>query len=315
MSQANTTTRVEIERFVPKLRAFLSLTKPLTSVSIAVAIPFTGLLYGELYGQSGIGFVLGNLEAVALAMMGLFFVHGGSQSLNMSEDAHIDEQTDHKSDRPIPSGLVSRDEARSVAWATILIGVGFAFTVNTVFGVFTLVLVANGIWYNLDPLRVKKRLWMNLVWQATSRGLLLYPAAFAVYGDPWNPVGWGLGCVAFLLVLSMQNTADFSDVDEDRANGIITPAVYHGIRPLVRIMAVLAIFVFATLAALISVGILPNFWSLGLLAVPIYWSLWKLWENPETVSEIGGNHTSWIVYYGCLAAMYILPPLQLALVA
>jgi len=116
---------------------------------------------------------------------------------------------------------------------------------------------------------------------------------------------------AFLLVLSMQNAADFSDVDEDGANGITTPAVYHGLRPLVRIMSVIAVLVFATLAVLIYLGVLPNFWSLGALVVPIYWSLWKLWHGPEDVSAVGDNHASWFVYYLCLASLYIIPPIQL----
>jgi len=311
MFENNQSAWLQWQQSLLKARAFLSLMKPITSVSVMVAIPFTALLYGELYATSGVAFLSSNLQSVLMASLVAFLTHGGTQSLNMSEDAHIDRQTDHKSDRPIPSGLVSRDEARSLAWGTILLGVGLAFTVNSAFGVYTLVLVSLGIWYNLDPLRTKKRLWVNLVWQAVSRGLLLYPAAFAVFGDPLNPVAWGMGCVAFLLVLSMQNTADFSDVDEDGANGITTPAVYHGLRPLVRIMAVIAVLVFATLGGLIYLGVLPNFWSLGALVVPIYWSLWKLWHGPENVSAVGDNHASWFVYYLCLASMYIVPPLQL----
>jgi 4-hydroxybenzoate polyprenyltransferase len=298
---------------VPKFKAYLSLIKPVTSVSIMLAIPFTALLYGELYGPSGVGFLSANLEPVALASAVAFLTHSGTQSLNMSEDAHIDRQTDHKSDRPIPSGVISRDEARSLAWATVLVGVGLAFAVNTAFGAYTIVLVALGVWYNLDPVRTKKRLWINLVWQAVSRGLLLYPAAFAVFGDPLSPVAWGMGVVAFLLVLSLQNTADFSDVDMDGAYGIQTPAVYHGLRRLVKIMTVLSVLVFATLLALIYLGVVPNFWSLGLLAVPIYWSLWKLWTGPESVSGVGDNHASWYVYYLCLASLYIVPPIQLIL--
>lgn len=315
MNETSTFTRLDVGQFLPKTRAFLSLMKPFPSVSISLAIPFSGLLYGELYGPSGLEFLLANLGLVALAMTSLFLVQAGYQSINMSEDAHIDTQTDHKSDRAVPTGRVSRDEARSVAWGATLAGVGLGYMVNVAFGVFMLIHATNGILYSLDPIRMKKRLWLNLVCQASVRGLTLYPAAFAVFGDPLNPVAWGLGAVGFLLVLSMQNTADFTDVDEDRANGIITPAVYHGLRPLVRIMAIIALFVFALLVALIYVGVLPNFWTLGILAIPIYWSLWKLWNTPETVARVSGNHNAYFVYYFCLMAMYIFPPVQLSLVS
>jgi len=301
------------KKVIRKPRGFLSLVKPFPSIVVAMTIPLAGILYGELHGQSGVQFLVANLGAVTLATISLFLTQAGYQSLNMSEDAAIDRQTDHKSDRAIPSGRISRDEARSLAWGTTLAGVGLAYTVNTELGVFTLAHVAGGICYSLHPIRLKKRLWINLVCQAAARGLLLYPAAFAVFGDPLNPVAWGLGCVTFLLVLSMQNTADFADVDEDRANGITTPAVYHGPRSLVRIMAALAVFSFVTLFGLIYLGVLPNVWSLGLLALPVTWSLRELWNAPERVCSVTGNHSSYVVYYLCLLSMYVLPPIQLSL--
>ncbi|MFB6143426.1 MAG: UbiA prenyltransferase family protein [Halorientalis sp.] len=276
-----------------------------------LAVPFAALLYGELYHGAGVAFLAESLVRVVLASVSLFLIHSGSQSLNMSEDAHMDEQTDHKSDRPIPSGRVSREGARSLAWMTVLGGLALAFAVTTVFGTFAVVLAGFGIWYNLGPIRAKEVLWLNLVWQATSRGLLLYPTAFAVFGDPFDPVAWGLGAVAFLLVLSMQNTADFSDVETDGKFGVTTPAVYHGLRTLVAIMAVIAVVMFLALSVLIYLDVLPTLWALALLALPIFWSLWNLWTGPNDVSSLGGNHSSWYVYYLCLASMYVLPPLQL----
>jgi len=119
---------------------------------------------------------------------------------------------------------------------------------------------------------------------------------------------------AFLPVSGIQNTADCTDVDGDRANGIIVPTLYHRLRLLVRTMAVIAVFVFSMLAAFIHVDVLPTVRSLGVLAVPICWCLWKLWNAPDTISGAGGNHVSWFVYVSSLASMYTLPPIQPSLV-
>ena len=111
----------------------------------------------------------------------------------------------------------------------------------------------------------------------------------------------------------MNNTSDFADVKIDAEYGITTPAVHHGLKRLVYIMAVLAALHFVILGAFTYVGILPELWSLGLLAVPIGWCLWKLWHGPDSVAALGDNHPTWYIYYVSLAMLYVLPPVQLYL--
>lgn len=296
-----------------KLRAYLDLTKPASSVGVMLAIPFTALLYGELSHTSGVGFVLTNWQTVLFASVTMFLLHGGSQAMNMAEDAEMDRMSSHKQNRPIPAGIITEEEARSIAWVLIMAAVGRAFITSISFGIFALVLAGFGVWYNLSPIRAKQYLWINLIWQAASRGLLLYPAAFAAFGDPLNPVGWAMGVIGFLLVLSMQNTADFSDVEMDEKFDITTPAVHYGLDSLVKIMTGIAIVMFALITAFIALDIIPNFWSLYILAIPIAWSLWSLWNEPTDISGIGDNHVSWYVFYFCLAGLYIFPALQLTI--
>jgi 4-hydroxybenzoate polyprenyltransferase len=188
-----------------------------------------------------------------------------------------------------------------------------AFITSVSFGMFAVVLAFFGIFYNLEPIRSTKYLWVNIVWQAVSRGLLLYPAAFAAFGEPMSTVGWGMGVVAFLLVLSMQQTADFSDVEMDEKHGIITPAVHYGLEKLVYIMTGIVLLMFSVLTLFIEYSIVPNFWSLYLLFIPIGWSLWSLYTEPGETNDLSDNHSSWYVYYGCLASMYMLPAVQLTL--
>lgn len=296
-----------------QIRALLDITKPASSIGVMATIPFAAVMFGELYGPGGIELILAEWEKVIYASLTMFFLHGGSQAMNMAEDAEIDKETDHKQNRPIPAGVITEEDARALAWVFIMFGVTRAFTISNQFGYLSVILAFFGVFYNLEPIRAKKHLWVNLGWQAASRGLFLYPAAFAVWGDAWNPLAWGMGLVAFLLVLAMQNTADFADVDIDEKYDIITPAVYHGLDTLTIIMAAIAGTMFVVFAGLVQLDIVPNFWLMYLLVIPIGWSLWSLWNEPRSISDIGGNHFSWYVFYLSLASLYMLPAIQLVL--
>lgn len=294
-----------------KVRAYADITKPTSSIGIMATIPFATILFGELFHTGGLAFLLDHIEKVIYASTTAFLLHGGSQALNMSEDAHIDQQSEHKQNRPIPSGVISKEEARALAWIFISLGLARAFMITTSFGIFALALAFNGIFYNLEPIRSKEILWVNVSWQAISRGFLLYPATFAVWGKPLNPIAWSLGVIAFLLVLAMQQTADLPDIEMDREAGITTPAVYHSPRPLVKIMAGIIASMFIILSTFIYFGVIPKFYSLYLLVVPIGASLVYLYRNPGGVSDVSGQSPTWFVYYGCLAGLYMLPAIQL----
>jgi 4-hydroxybenzoate polyprenyltransferase len=296
-----------------KIRAYGDITKPASSIGVMAAIPFASIIYGELYSSGGPEFLLQNLWTVVYASVTIMLLHGGSQALNMAEDAEADRQTDHKQNRPIPAGVISEEEARSLAWIFISVGLARAFTITSSFGIFALVLAFNGVFYNLDPIRAKERLWVNVGWQAASRGLLLYPASFAIWGDPLNQVAWAMGLLSFFLVLSMQQTADFNDAEIDEKFGIITPAVYHDFNSLISIMAGIVLTMFAFMLWFVSLQIIPNFWSLFILVIPIAWSLYYLWDKPGGVSNVSGQSPTWYIFYLCLASMYILPAVQLML--
>lgn len=296
-----------------KIRAYADITKPASSIGVMATVPFAAIIYAELHHTDGVSFLLQNWVTAIYASVTLFLLHGASQAMNMAEDAHIDKQTSHKQNRPIPAGVISKEEARSLAWIFMLFGIARAFTITPEFGIYAIWLAIFGIFYNLKPFRVKEKLWVNLIWQAASRGLFLFPATFAIWGDPWNTTAWGMGVGAFLLVLALQNTADFSDVKVDGRFGIRTPAVHHGLNELTMIMAGISLIMFSYLTAAMHFSIIPNFWSLYILMIPMGWSLWSLWQEPKSISDLGGNHLSWYVFYLSLASMYILPAIQLTL--
>lgn len=296
-----------------KIRAYADITKPASSLGVMFTIPFAAIIYGDITHGDGIAFLLQQWTDVLYASVTALLVHGGSQSLNMAEDAYIDKQTDHKQNRPIPAGVITEEEARSLAWIFIFIGTARAFIISNQFGIFVVVLAFLGVFYNLDPIRAKKHLWLNLVWQALSRGLIVFPASFAIWGEGLNPTAWGMGIIGFLLVLSLQNSADLPDMDMDEEYGIITPAVYHGSKELIKIMAGICMVMFGVLTIFIEYNVIPNFWSIYLLIIPITLSLVQLWLNPKGTSDMSGQSTVWYVYYGSLASLYILPAVQITL--
>jgi len=295
-----------------KTRAYLDLSKPASSIGIMLTIPFASIIYASLNGLVVSEFLIREWTTITYASVTMFLLHSASQSMNMAEDAHMDKKTEHKQNRPIPSGVVTKEEARTIAWIFMLFGISRAFTITPWFGVYSVILSFFGIAYNLPPLRVKEVLWVNLIWQAVSRGLLLYPATFAVWGDPFNVVAWTMGVASFLLVLSLQNTADFADVEIDEEFDIITPAVHHGLNQLTMIMSGIVLIMFGFITICIELSILPNFWSLYILTIPIGWVMISLWREPKSISSMSGNHFSWFVYYFSLASMYILPAIQLS---
>lgn len=296
-----------------KIRAYIDITKPASSLGVALVMPFAAIIYADVTHGEPVGFLLDEWATVVFASFTAVLLHGGSQALNMAEDAYIDRQTDHKQNRPIPSGVITEEEARSLAWIFIFIGIGRAFTINPQFGTMAIVLAFMGVFYNLDPIRAKKHLWINLVWQAVSRGLLMFPVAFSVWGEAMHPTAWGMGVVAFFLVLSLQNSADLPDIEMDEKYNITTPAVYHGPKTLVLIMGWIAMLMFGAAAYLMSIGIIPYYTSIFLLIIPVAASLYKLWRDPTGTSDISGQSTVWYAYYGSLAGLYVLPAAQVLL--
>lgn len=296
-----------------KIRAYIDITKPASSIGVALIIPFAAIIYADIAHGDPLEFLLSEWTTVLFASFTVILIHGGSQALNMAEDADMDRESEHKQNRPIPAGVITEEEARSLAWIFIFVGVGRAYTTSMQFGGFATILALMGVFYNLEPIRAKKVLWVNLIWQAISRGLLLFPAAFAVWSEGFNGVAWGMGVVAFFLVLSLQNSADLPDVMMDDKYNITTPAVYHGAKTLVMIMAMISAISFGSAAYLMYTGIIPMYVSIYILMLPVALSLIKLWRDPHGTSNISGQSTVWYAYYGSLAGLYTLPSIQILL--
>lgn len=278
-----------------KARAYIDLTKPASSIGIGGAYALGSLFFFYFTNQEEL--ILENIRNIIFVIITMVFAHAASQAMNMAEDAYMDRQTPHKQNRPIPSGVVSEEEARMLAWFFMLFALGRAYLVNPTFGGFTTILIIFGIFYNLEPIRAKERI-ISIPWQAVSRGLLTFPTIWAAYGNPWSSTPWILGLFMFFYVLGFQNSADIIDKDIDEQFGIKTFIVVFGLDKVIMLAKLCIIFMISTITLSIYFEILPLriIWILSIIPFCIL-MIYYMDFYSDKVSTKTGNHPAYIYYY------------------
>lgn len=278
-----------------KFRAWLDLTKPASTVGVmftALAISLFYFLYTDQ-----IALIEDRFSTIVYVVVTVGLVHGASQAMNMAEDAAMDRQTDHKKNRPIPSGIVSEDEARTLAWFLILAALGRAYLVSSSFGIMVSLSVFMGVFYNLEPIRAKARI-VSIPWQAVSRGLISFPLVWSAYGDVLNSVPWIFGAFMFFYVLGFQNSADIIDKHVDEKFGIKTFIVMFGVRKTVLIAFAAVWAMMTVLAVAIVFNLLPFRYTGMVFIIPFtLYMVSEMWFNPYAVSDRTGNHPTWLWFY------------------
>ena len=279
------------------------LVRPFTLIAPAIAIIFGVIFqlsyYNELYlFWSHIGIIL--LAAISLAG-----AQAVGQIINQVEDVEID-KANGKDYRPIASGRVSTGEAQMIAWAISAFSIITSFAINAVYGIFITTFLMFGVLYNIEPFRFKKRLWINTTSLAISRGLLPLPAAWSIFGSVSDALPWLIGSIMALWVLAWQNTKDINDAEGDKKYGVITPVVYHGIKKLSYIIAILSFISFFLLFMYIKANLISKeLSSLFLLMIPTFWMLYKLFRKDFGIAGVENNDL-WAAYYLTLAGFYII---------
>jgi 4-hydroxybenzoate polyprenyltransferase len=265
-----------------------------------------GLVF-YFYYQNQSAMIMQEIDTIIFVSVTIAFAHAGSQSLNMAEDAEIDKNTPHKQDRPIPAGVMTEEEARSIAWILMLMAVGRAYITGTMFGIFVSLLIFFGVFYNLDPIRAKERI-ISIPWQAASRGLLLFPTIWAVYDDPFQSTPWVLGLFMFFYVAGFQSSADIIDRETDEEYGIKTFAVVFGTEAVAYIALVCTFLMIGVIIIAINAGILPEYlWTMNAIAVPGLIMAYYMHQHPQSISERTGNHKAWSYYYVGMVLTVVIP--------
>lgn len=288
-----------------KLRGWLDITKPASTVGVMGAYLLGSLFYFYYIGNPAL--IGEGFSTIVFVVVTMGFAHGASQALNMAEDAEMDRETEHKQNRPIPSGVVTEEEARTVAWFLIIAAVGRAYLTSEIFGVMVSILVFFGVFYNLDPIRAKERI-ISIPWQAASRGLFSFPTIWAAYGDVTSPVPWVLGVFMFFYVLGFQNSADIIDRKVDDEHGIRTFVVEYGVSGTLKIATGSTLLMIATIMMGIELGLIPMrfIWMVAIIPFCLV-MLHYMREKPHAVSDKTGNHPAWLWFYGGMMLCVAIP--------
>jgi len=274
-----------LSRRFGRLPAYIALLRPFTLVPCLVA----GVI-GVMTPLKQIS--LSNIETAVYIGITLALCQGAGQCLNQYADAELDKQI--KPYRPIPSGLVSREEALGLSWLLAMFAVGRAFTIGVFFGLMVLVLLFFAVFYSLAPFSPRKLdPLVNTAWMAVSRGFVPMYAVWSIYGD--TAIGLRYSVLALLWVMGFQASKDIGDVEGDRAFGIRTIPNVYGTRGLITTMAVCTT-VYTVVATYFE--LYPMLLILPLAAVAM------LTTNKK--SGLTENTYSWTCFYLGLAAIYFL---------
>jgi len=286
-----------------QFKAWLQLVRPFTLIAPFVAVFFGVVIQLSAYGNLSSFFP--NIHIIIFASLALSAAQAVGQILNQVEDVEID-IANNKDYRPIPSGKISIEKAELAAWVLAIFAILGSFSINMYYGIFILLFLFFGTIYNIEPFRLKRRLWMNTASLAICRGLMPLPAAWSIFGNPFDASPWLLGSIMGLWVLAWQNTKDLNDIEGDKKYGVITPAVYHNFKTLTKIIGILSFIAFFLLAIYIKYGLLPsNMITLFLLSFPTIWMLYRMARNRVTLTSLENNDL-WASFYLVLASFYII---------
>ena len=235
----------------------------------------------------------------------LILVNAGSNVLNQVYDLRIDKI--NKPYRPIPSKIITMNEARTIAWVVYLITLWRTAAVGSGAFLFLILLIMLiTIFYSIPPIQLKKRFFISNISIAFARGMLGFVAGWCIFGDPFNQTPWLIGLVMSIYLIGAVTTKDFTDVKGDKKYNMKTLPVVFGNQKAIAISAPFFVSPFI----LIPIGIWRGYLieQSMVLTILIVWGvyiallLYKYGDIPDKKFE---NTSVWIHMYLMLMAIQI----------
>lgn len=290
--------RIPVDR---KVKAYVQLSRPFTMVP-----PILGGLCGGLMGYFSVfGGLSMSAEAfyrLVYAIVTLIFLQFGSNVLNQAMEVDLDRV--NKPYRPIPSGLVSREEGMWLAMMFFVFSLARAYVVNEVFATVVASIVVLTLFYSCPPLYLKKRLWLGYLDLGLTRGFLGFLSTWVIFG-PVNTVSLSLSLVMGVYVFGANVTKDFSDVEGDRMFGVRTAPVAYGVKRACYIAAPFFVAPFALIPLLVSFNLIPSCFNFVNLLSPLgVYSAYVMVRNPYKVT-LTENTLAWTLFYVQFALLFV----------
>ena len=269
-----------------KFRGYLDLLRPFTLIApffVSMFIMFASLVYNNKFTEFPNWWAI-----IGQASLTLAFLNAASNALNQATDVEADKIS--KPYRPIPRGVVERDEAQSIAYIFYLFGLLRAVTINLWFGVFVFLIMLFTVVYSLPP-RMKRFLFVNQVWIAIPRGLFAILASWSVFGNPFDMVPLTIGLVALVFFMGAMTTKDIVDCEADRKTGTRTLINTFGIRKAAFISLPFLIIPFAMIPILVHYHIINSYFlPLTIFIIPSFFIFYLMIKQrqSETLENVQG---------------------------
>lgn len=281
-----------------KIRGYIQLLRIFTLIAAILAGFSLNYFFATLSGRETtflssllVGLVLGFLQA-------------GGQSWQQSMTKEVEIDKINKPYRPVVKAIISLNEGKMFSALLFFIGVTLAFVLNVNLGVFALIITFFAVFYVAPPLRMKKRFFLNNLWQGIARGLL--PAVYVASAYGYGKFAVLYGIPLMIWVTFCQTTKDWDDIRGDSKYDIKTLPVVLGKERTLKVMLAGIVFSFSILASFIILGYFPtNFFLLLTLLVPSVFIVISL--KREWVLFKLENNCAWIFFYACLSLWYLLP--------
>jgi len=277
-----------------KFRGYLDLLRPFTLLApffVSMFIMFASLIYNNKLDSTPNWWII-----IGQASLTLAFLNGASNALNQATDVEADKIS--KPYRPIPRGIVEKDEAQSIAYIFYLFALLRAVTINTWFGVFVFLIMLFTVVYSLPP-RMKRFLFINQVWVAVPRGLLGVLAAWSVFGDPFQNAPLMIGLIAFFFFIGAMTTKDIVDCEADRKTGTRTLINTFGIKKAAYISLPFLVIPFALIPVLVHFHFMNSYLlPLTIFIIPgilVFYFMFKQNES-ETLENVPAWSLMYITY-------------------
>ncbi len=274
-----------------KFRGYFDLLRPFTLLApffVSMFVMFASLVYNNKFMEFPNWWII-----IGQASLTLAFLNGASNALNQATDIEADKIS--KPYRPIPRGVVEREEAQSIAYILYLFGLLRAVTINTWFGVFVFLIMLFTVVYSLPP-RMKRFLFINQVWIAIPRGLFAILASWSVFGDPFQVVPLLIGIIGLMYFIGAMTTKDIVDCEADRKTGTRTLINTFGTKKAAYISLPFLVIPFAMFPVLIHYHLInAYFLPLTIFVVPGFTIFYLMLRHQQ--SETLENVSAWSLMY------------------
>jgi 4-hydroxybenzoate polyprenyltransferase len=263
-----------------KVGAYIELIRPFTLLA-----PLFGGLAASFLALVSMDFEGFSWPTLVYGVATLMILNAASNCMNAAYDAHIDRI--NKPYRPIPKGLLTRDEASSVAFLLYFFALFRAILISYQFFAIVLLISIITIYYSMPPVRLKKRFWVSNITIALARGLLGFLAGWTIFGDPTDPTPWVIGSILFIYLVGATTSKDFTDADGDAKYGMRTLPVVYGPQRAALISGPFFIVPFI----LIPVGVLQGYLvvTANYMLPLVAWGAYVMWLLQSHATERDPN--------------------------